>query len=87
MKNPRISPRVAVILVAVAAASVSLWEWRALSALEHPPLRKTNCITCHADAKTLKKMAEKAGDDLYLVHRGDLKAQADSVSAKTDWGK
>ena len=87
MKNPRVSPRVAVTLAAIAAASVSLWEWRALYALDHPALHKTNCLTCHSDATTLRKMAEKAGNDLSLVHSGDMKAQAGNAPPSAKWGK
>lgn len=78
MKNKTVSPKFVLTTVAVLVTSLGVFEWRALYALDHPPLHRTNCVTCHSDAKTLKAMADKAGDDLYLQHRGDLKSA---------WGK
>jgi mono/diheme cytochrome c family protein len=73
MKNKTVSPRFVLTTVAVLVTSLGVVEWRALYALDHPPLHRTNCVTCHSDAKTMKAMADKAGDDLYIQHRGDLK--------------
>lgn len=74
MKNRPVSPRLVLSTVGVLVSAVGVVEWRALDALDHPPLHRTNCLSCHSDAKTLQAMADKAGDDLYLQHRGDLKA-------------
>lgn len=65
MKNKTVSPRSVLTTVVVLVASLGVVEWRALYALDHPPLHRTDCFTCHSDAKTVQAMADKAGDDRY----------------------
>ncbi len=84
MKNIRVSPRIALTTIAVFASTTGLWEWRALYALDHPkPPPEVSCVACHSDAKTLRAMADKAGDDLYIVRRGDMtRAEYDRIMAQ-----
>ena len=78
MSNPvksKVVPiRVAIGIVVGLIALITTVEWRALYALDHPPLHRVDCVKCHSDVKTLNAMASKAGDDLYLVKRGDLRS-------------
>jgi mono/diheme cytochrome c family protein len=86
MKNRTVSPRLVLTTLAVLVTSLVGFEWRALYALDHPPLHRTNCVTCHSDAKTMKAMADKAGDELYLQHRGDLGAAVSGAQSKQPGG-
>jgi hypothetical protein len=81
----KVSPRLAVPVVFLFAASVIGVEWRALYQLDHPRPTSVSCIGCHSDKKTLEAMADKAGDRLYLVHSGQLtQAKLDSLLSKPD---
>lgn len=80
MTNKTVSTRLVLSTVAVLVTSLVMVEWRALYALDHPPLHRTNCVACHSDPKTLKAMADKAGDDLYLQHNGAVKASGNPWS-------
>lgn len=82
MQNKNVPHRVAISAVAIAFISIGLVEWRALYALDHPPLRHVDCVSCHSDAKTLAAIADKAGDPLYLVKRGDLPLHTNSALRK-----
>ena len=82
MKNYKLSPRIAAMLITSACIAIAVMEWRALYALDHPPMHKISCVSCHTDAKTLNAIADKAGDPLYLVRRGDLPAHPVPNAAK-----
>lgn len=82
MKSIIVKPRAAITIVMVVTISIGLWEGYALYAMEHLPLHKTDCLSCHSDAKTLKAMASKAGDDLYLVHGKDGKVESNRAWTK-----
>ena len=68
----KISPQAAVPAVLVCVLFIGGIEWQKLDELDHPEPNKVNCIGCHSDQKTLKSMADKAGDPLYLVHSGQM---------------
>jgi hypothetical protein len=81
--DAKIPQHFALVVVTITILSVSLFEWRALYNLDHPKPYKVGCIGCHSDKKTLKAMADKAGDDLYLVHSGELTiAQLNTLTHK-----
>ena len=80
----KISDQAAMPIVLLFVASVIGFEWRGLNALDHPRPYKVSCIGCHSDKETLKAMADKAGDPLYLVHSGQLtQAQLDALLNKS----
>ena len=92
LKTLKLSPREAASIIVAFVASVSAMEWRGLYALDHPKPKKISCIGCHSDGRTLKAMADKAGDPLYLVHSGqlserELKTLMDKPEAPTNWVK
>ena len=88
MTNKTISPRAALITVAILVATFGMIEWRALFALDHPAQHKTDCMSCHSDAKTLKAMADKAGGSAYLVHKGAWVTDPHSAGPnKSAWPK
>ncbi|HLK59390.1 MAG TPA: hypothetical protein VKU00_22710 [Chthonomonadaceae bacterium] len=75
LKQKSISLRVAVPIIGLMTLGIGGLEWRQLYALEHPKPQKMDCISCHSDKKTLAAIADKSGDDLYLVHNGNLTLQ------------
>jgi hypothetical protein len=70
--STKLSARFVLPVVALTVLSIMLIEWRSLYKLDHPKPHKLDCITCHSDKHTLKAMADKADDPLYLVHSGQL---------------
>ena len=69
--NPRLPARYAVSAVVLTLACAAFLEADALKRHEPKPPKLT-CIQCHTDAKTLSAIADKSGDELYLVHNGNL---------------
>ena len=81
----KISPQAAVPVVLLCILSIVGFEWHSLDELDHPRPNNVSCIGCHSDKKTLKAMADKAGDPLYLVHSGQVtEAELNRLLNKSD---
>lgn len=64
---------IVVSVIGLTVAALTFAESRALSQKDEIKLEpKHSCIACHTKATTLAKIADKAGDPMYLVRSGDL---------------
>lgn len=78
-------------MVALSLVLTTYVEGSALYKIDHPTPKKTSCIACHTDKKTLAAIAAKSNDPLYLVHSGDLtleqlkKLEGGKAQSATHW--